>query len=116
VFFYGLDRGSPPSLYELLSRGDLLLIALVLTIGGFTELALVFNKIEQAQVLPVALVLLGGVLLVAAEALWYGDLSAQLLNKQTSAPVHIVTYGSLVFFGLSVFCSTVCVRIAAGAR
>jgi uncharacterized membrane protein len=118
-FFQGLDRSSPPSLYELLNRGDLLLISLVLTISGFTELVLVFNRIEQAQVMPVALILLGGVLLVAAEALWYGDLSSQFLNNNenlASAPAQAVTYGSLGLFVLSAFCSSACVKIAAGAR
>jgi hypothetical protein len=114
--FHGLDQGSPPSIYELLGRGDLLLISLVLTIAGITELVLVINRVSQPQVMPVALVLLGGVLVVVAEALWYADLSAQILDGQKATGPHVVTYGSLLLFGLSAFCSSVCVRLAAGVR
>src|SRR5262249_32971967 len=51
LYFHGVDRNKPPNMFELLGRGDLLLISLVLTIGGITELVLVLNKIHQKQIM-----------------------------------------------------------------
>jgi hypothetical protein len=116
LYFHGIDRGGPPSIFELLSRGDLLLISLVVTIAGITELVLVLNRIRQDQIMPVALVLLGGVLVVVAEAFWYADLSAQLLDGQKATSSHAVAFGSLLLFSLSAFCSSVSVTLSAGAR
>ncbi len=116
LYVHGLDKNRPPGIYELLGRGDLLLISLVVTIGGITEVVLVLNKIDQRQMLPVALYLLGGVLAVVAEAAWYADITARLLDGQPATVPEPVTAGSLILFGLSALCSSACVRVAAGAR
>lgn len=116
-YLHGLDRGDPPSIYLLLGHGDLLLISLVVTIAGITELVLVAHNLIQEQIMVFALVLLGSVLVIAAEALWYADIASQLLDGQLlKAATHTITYGSITLFAMSAFCSTVCVRLAAGAR
>ncbi len=116
LYFHGLDSSHAPTVFDLLGHGDLLLISLVVTIAAITELVLAVNNIQQAQLLPTAVILLGAVLAVAAEALWYADISAQLLDGQSFGSTHVVTYGSLIFFGLSAYCSSMCVKLAAGTR
>ena len=116
IFFHGLDAGKTPSIFKLLGHGDLLLISLVVTIAGITEIALAFRRIHPAQSLPVALLVLGAVLVIAAEALWYADVTARLLDKQSFPATHSVTYGSIGLFLISSFCSSACVSIAAGTR
>lgn len=116
LYFHGLDKNKPPSVFDLLGDGNLLLISLVVTIAGIAELAITINNIGHAQLMQVALILLGAVLAVAAEALWYADVSAQLLNGQKITSTHVVTYGSLLLFILSAFCSSMCVKLAAGTR
>jgi hypothetical protein len=116
-YLHGVDRGNPPGIFSLLGHGDLLLISLVVTIAGITELVLVVHSLTQKQIMIIALVLLGALLVIAAEALWYADIASQLLDGQlliTSAPV--ITYGSISLFVLSAFCSTVSVWLAAGTR
>jgi uncharacterized membrane protein YidH (DUF202 family) len=88
----------------------------VVTIGGITELALVLHMIEPRQIMAVALLVLGGVLIVVAEALWYADISSQILDGRQIASNHVVTYGSLLLFLFSAFVSAASVKISAGAR
>jgi hypothetical protein len=114
LYFHGLDRSSPPSIFSLLGNGDLLLISLVVTIAGITELVLAMRNIRQSQLMAGGIAVLGGVLAIAAEALWYADISAQMLDGQPVAAVHAVTVGSLLFFSLSALSSAVCVWLAAG--
>jgi len=116
TYFHGVDRNRPPSIFNLLGHGDLLLISLVVTIAGITELALSVNKIRQSQLMSAAMVLLGSVLAIAAEGLWYADISAQILDGQKILSVHYITFGSLLLFMLSAFCSSVCVWLSAGTR
>jgi len=116
IFIHSLDAGKIPSIFELLGHGDLLLISLVVTIAGITDITLVFRRIRPAQSLPVALLVLGAVLVITAEALWYADVTARLLDKQSFPAAHSVTYGSIGLFLISSFCSSACVSIAAGTR
>lgn len=116
LYFHGIDTSSPPGMFELLSRGDLLIISLVFTIAGLAELALVFNRIHQEQLLAAALLVIGGTLLITTEALWYSDITAQLLRGGKVTSIHAVAFGSLALFGVSTFCSSICVRLAAGVR
>lgn len=116
VFIQGLDRGMVPSLPELLGRGELLVIAIVVTIGGIAELLLVVNRIPQATFSSVIFLLLGGILLIVSEALWYADIGATLLTQPRLAREHMISLGSGILFGFSVFCGGTSVRRAAGVR
>lgn len=108
-----IDARDSPGIYDLLGRGDLLVISLVFTIAGLVELGLYWKRVEQPDV-PIFL-MIGGILLVLGEGFWYGDISSQILGGGT-VPTHAVTYGSLGFFALSVICSLLCVRLAAGVH
>jgi hypothetical protein len=108
-----IDSRSSPGMYDLLGRGDLLVVSLVFTIAGLVELGLYWKRIEQADV-PIFL-MIGGILLVLGEGFWYGDITSQILSGGT-VPTHAVTYGSLGFFAFSVVCSLLCVRLAAGVH
>lgn len=111
---HGLDSSAVSGFYDLLGRGELLLIAITIAIAGVAELSLTLRQVKTNQTLWVALLLLGNLLLVASAALWYGDLtSAEAANHVEQAAVG-VTWGSTgVFAGAAVF-SSICVWIAAG--
>ena len=112
--FHSIDGKHTPDLYSMLGRGDLLLIALVITIGGIAEILLVLNQVED--LMAGALLLLGGILLVVAEAFWYADLTSQVLAGQETASQTVVTWGSLILFATSAACSAACVLNAARSR
>ena len=116
LFLHGLDRSGPPSIFQLLGHGDLLLISLVVTISGITDLVLVMHNLQPTQIVSTALIVLSSILMIVAEALWYADISSQLLDGEKVSSTHMVAYGSLALFCLSAFCSAACVKIAAGAR
>lgn len=118
LIFHGIDGNHLPSLYELLSRGDLLVISLVVTVGGMAELALalVFSRIHSKRASSAAYFLIGSVLVVIGEAAWYADITATLLAGKAVQDTRSVCLGSLALFVASVICGGKCVSFSAGAR
>lgn len=116
VFLRGLDRDGIPSFPELVGRGDLLVIAIIITIGGVAELLLVMGKMPQRRSVGGIFLVLGAVLLVAGEAFWYADIGATLLTQPKLAQENIVAFGSTGLFVASAFCGVTCVYISAGVR
>jgi hypothetical protein len=117
-YFHGIDLNNTPSMQDLIGRGDLLLISLVLTIAGIAELIPSIRNISAGQLTPVAAILLGGLLAIVAEAFWYADISAEFLSVQKTPTEHVssvITSGSLILFGASALCSVACVFYAAQA-
>jgi hypothetical protein len=88
-YFHGIDKNNTPSMYNLLGHGDLLLIALVITIAGITELMLVMRNIPFSTIMPVAMAILGGLLAIVAEAFWYSDLAVESLNGNNIFTPHV---------------------------
>jgi hypothetical protein len=118
-YFHGVDQDDTPSMHALLGRGELLLIALVITIAGITELILAMRNISAGQLMPVATAILGGLLAIVAEAFWYADIAASSFGSDKIPPAHVltvVTFGSLGLFLASALCSAACVFYAAAAR
>jgi energy-converting hydrogenase Eha subunit C len=116
IYLHGVDKGGTPGLAELLSRGDLLLIALVICIAGITEQVLILNRIEQRRLMGLALLLLGCILLIVAEAFWYADITASVLDGRRVIESDFVAVGSTMLFLASAFTSSMSVKIAAGVR
>ena len=114
-YFHGIDLSTTPNMQDLLGRGDLLLISLVLTIAGIAELIPSIRNISAGQLTPVAAIFLGGLLAIVAEAFWYADISAEFLSVHKNPKSHVmsvITIGSLILFGASALCSTACVYYA----
>ncbi len=103
-------RGAP-NIYEVLGRGDLYLIAIIVLIAGVTEIALILRHMKKD--LTVALLLIGGFLLVLVDAARYANASSIPIN---TVPSHSVLYWSLGAFLLSATHSSICVGLAAGVR
>ena len=116
LIFHGIDGDHLPGIYELLSRGDLLVISLVVTVGGMADLALVFSRVDPSQVATAAYFLIGSVLVVIGEAAWYADITATLLAGKTVHDLRSVCLGSLALFAFSIFCGGKCVSFSAGVR
>lgn len=104
LIFHRIDGDHLPSIYELLGRGDLLVISLVVTVGGIAELALASSRVRPDQVVTAAYFLIGSVLVVIGEAAWYADITATLLARETVHDLRSVCFGSLTLFVFSVFC------------
>ena len=113
---YGLAVSKPVGFYEALGKGDLLLIALVLSLAGLSDLVLKIHDVRPGPIWP-ALLVVGTVLLVAGDALWFGDLSSAVLHSGTESPgTGGVAYGSIGVFTLAAVFSTLSVWLAAGAE
>lgn len=115
ILFHGVDRREMPSVTEMFGRGDLLVIAVVVTIGGFAELLPVIKRIPEDSLKPMAYALLGGFLLTTAESLWYADIISTILDRR-DPPYTATTLGSIGLFGISCLCSARYVAIAASAE
>lgn len=100
-----------PSINELLGRGDLYLISVILLIAGITEIILSLRLIPQTLV--VAMLILGGFLLVTVDAARYAGASSVPETGSTAASV---THWSLALFVISVVHSSICVGLEATVK
>ena len=106
---HNIDSRRAPDIYDLLGRGDLLVISIVFTIAALVELGLYWTSADRPK--GSVLLMISAILLILAEGFWYGDIISQILGGGT-VPTHAVSYGSLVFFALSILCSLRCVRLS----
>jgi hypothetical protein len=79
-----IDRGRWPDWYKLLSHGDLLIIGVVITVAGFVEVALSYKAL-QSRAPFIMLAVISGVMVLLAQAIWYGDISASTLGPASTA-------------------------------
>jgi hypothetical protein len=115
IIFHGVDRQQIPSLFEMFGRGDLLVIGVVITIGGFGELLPVIKRIPDDSMSGMTSAIIGGLLLILAESLWYADITSTILDNK-APPYHFTTLGSVVLFAFSAYCSARYVSIAGRAE
>lgn len=112
VFASANPKGPSPGTYQLLGKGDLYLISVVVLIAGVTEIALLLSKIQRDMTM--ALLIIGGFLFILFDAARYAGASSLV---ETSQPFpHSVAYWSLAAFAISATHSSICVGLAAGAR
>ena len=114
TLFQGVDRNKVPGFYQLLGTGDLLLVGIVISIAGIAELVLVVRQTSPNQTIPVALLILGNLLLVASSGLWFGDLASLVLAGKQTNPDGILAFGTITVFALAAVLSSACVWLAAG--
>ena len=115
MFVHGVDRQKIPNIAEMFGRGDLLVIAVVVTIGGFAELLPVIKRVPDRALKSMAYALLGGFLLTTAESIWYADITSVLLDHR-EPPYVATSIGSIICFAFSSLCSARYVSIAASVE
>ena len=115
VVIHGVDRKSPLSIAELFGRGELLIIGIVITIGAFSGLLPVIKYVREDDARPMVFALLGGFMLTVAEALWYADLTAAILDR-SDPPFTVVAVGSWICFVSSSICSCFYIKFASDAE
>jgi hypothetical protein len=112
TYLSNTPRSNSPSFYQILAKGDLFLISVVVLIAGITEIILLIKRIRQD--LTVALLIIGGFLFVIIDAARYAG--ASTLTGNTANVPHSIAYWSLAAFAVSAIHSSVCVWLAAGVR
>jgi hypothetical protein len=112
LWAYVSPKSAPPSIYQVLGKGDLFLISVVLLIAGITEIILLTKRISQD--FTVALLIIGGFLIAIFDAAKYAGASAA--SAGPAAPPNSVTYWAIAAFVVSTIHSSVCVWLAAGVR
>jgi hypothetical protein len=112
IFGSANPKNPSPGAYQLLGKGDLYLISVVVLIAGVTEIALLLRKIQHDMTM--ALLIIGGFLFIMFDAARYAGASSLVGTLQPSPPS--VTYWSLAAFAISAIHSSICVGLAAGAR
>lgn len=103
-------RGNTPGFYDSLARGELLAIAIVVTIGGLAELAPVRRDIRYSAGWVV-----GGVLIGLSEGVWFTDVVTGLMDGHV-VPLHRLAWGSVALFVISAVISLRSVYLAASSR
>lgn len=100
-----------PSIYQVLGRGDLYLVAIIILLAGVTEIALLFRHIDST--LTLALLIIGALFIAPLDAARYANASGQPIGVM---PSHSVVYWSVAAFVFSAIHSSTCVKLAAGVR
>jgi hypothetical protein len=106
-------RSDHGGFYEALGRGELLAIALVISLGGVADLSPAMGAVER--IAEAAFLLLGAGLMGLGEAIWYTDVALNLLDDR-HVPLNHLAWGSLGFFVVSAGISLRSVHIAASSR
>jgi len=115
ITFHEADYLHDPSFYQILGHGDLLIIAFTLTVAGVAQLCPFVAKVQAKQLSAVILAILGGFIVVAMEVAWYSDIAARVASSQ-SVPIHLITWGSLFLFLVSMVITMSCVSVAAECK
>ncbi len=119
IALHDADLLAKLSIFQILGRGDLLLIAFTLTIAGVAQLLPFVTRLKSAQLFGVILEILGGFVVAAMEIAWYSDIAARISaqvaggSNVKAPPIHLITFGSVFMFAVTVVITTFCVSTAA---
>lgn len=116
IAVHGMDGDHLPGFVAILGRGDLLVVSIVVAVGSVADLALVWTMLDKKKGSAAAFTVVGSLLIVVGEAVWYSDVSTTLLSGGTVQNEQFVCYGSLILFIVTLFCSGRCVHLSAGVR
>jgi hypothetical protein len=107
--------GSPnhSGFYEALGRGELLAIAMVITLSGLAELVPAMGSVRDAA--GTGWLLLSAIFLGLTEGLWYTDVTSNVMDKHP-LPLGHLAWGSSALFVMSVLISLRSVYVAASTR
>ncbi|TPG36937.1 hypothetical protein EAH80_03355 [Mycobacterium hodleri] len=103
-------KANTPDFYDSLARGELLAIAMVVTIGGLAELAPVRHDIRYSAGWVV-----GGVLIGLSEGIWYTDVVTDLMDGHAMPPDRLA-WGSIALFVISAVISLRSIYLVASSR
>lgn len=101
------NRPNTTGFYETLGRGELLAIAIVITIGGIAELAPASAGVKYSAGL-----IIGGALIALSEGFWYADVVGELMDDH-QPPLRRLAWGSIALFVVSALISLRSVYLAA---
>ena len=115
LILHEIDNNDPLDLVMLLSRGDLLLIGTVVTIGSFADLARTETPTQLNHYKGCLLVICA--LTAVIQALWYSDLAAR--TSVVSGTLHGamgIALGTLAVYLFSVVTSGACIKLSEAKR
>jgi hypothetical protein len=111
LILHEIDNSDPLDLVTLLSRGDLLLIGTVVTIGSFADLARSNTPTQLNHYKGCLLVICA--LTAVVQALWYSDLAARTsVAGSTLRDAEGIALGTLAVYLFSVFTSAACIKLS----
>lgn len=110
LILHDIDNNDPLDLPTLLSRGDLLLIGAVVTIGSFADLARSETPRQLNHYKGCLLVICA--LTAVVQALWYSDLAARASSGTTMHDAVGIAWGTLVVYLFSVVTSGACIKLS----
>ena len=110
LILHDIDNNDPLGLVTLLSRGDLLLIGAVVTIGSFADLARSDTPGELNHYKGCLLVICA--LTAVVQALWYSDLAARAGSRSTMHDATGIAWGTFVVYLFSVVTSGACIKLS----
>ncbi len=109
LILHDVDNNDPLDLVTLLSRGDLLLIGTVVTIGSFADLARAETPRGLNHYKGCLLVICA--LTAVIQALWYSDLAARAGSGEMHDAVG-VALGTLMVYLFSIVTSGACIKLS----
>jgi len=110
LVLHAIDNSDPLDLVTLLSRGDLLLIGTVVTIGSFADLARSDTPVELNHYKGCLLVICA--LTAVIQALWYSDLAARATTNSAMRDAVGIALGTLAVYLFSLMTSGACIRLS----
>jgi hypothetical protein len=110
---HALDRHQPVDFYELLGKGDLMVVALLASLAAFGDLLLAMWRGGVERGFWTFFVLAIEVILIGTAGVWFGDLSAKVLDEGAGDPSHPAAWAAIMMYGLSAILGSICVANAA---
>ena len=110
LILHDIDNNDPLGLVTLLSRGDLLLIGAVVTIGSFADLARADTPGELNHYKGCLLVICA--LTAVVQALWYSDLAARAGNRSPMHDAAGIAWGTFIVYLFSIVTSGACIKLS----
>lgn len=95
VIFSDVDRGKGFDYSSLFGRGDLLIVATIISAGGIGDLF--GTAVDKRHRTPKLIVLGCSIVSIAVACIWFGDISSLLFTAHPADP-KTVAVGSLILF------------------
>jgi hypothetical protein len=107
TYVHGADVNKAPSWITWLGHGDLLITGPVVAVAGFVEIGLTYKSIKRDKLPSIYILATAAMLIIAAQAIWYGDVSAILYSRPEDLARETVAVGSIACYIASVLCGCV---------
>lgn len=107
TYVHGVDVNKAPPWVTWLGHGDLLITGPVVAVAGFVEIGLTYKSINRDKLPSIYILATAAMLVIAAQAVWYGDSSAILHTSHEHLALETVAVGSIACYIASVLCGCV---------